>query len=157
VSKGPRHLVISGLDDVDPHRMSAEARCENYVHVGETTHVHFPFDIAYVDSSAVYREGRAVDVRRDRLAWCLDQARTYPDRLFVVVKDPPPPDDPKVVTYSSSPGWESLLDKWEGKSLPNVFFQENRPLHDEPLETFLVPVVEAWRSLESKYSSGAVR
>jgi hypothetical protein len=136
--------------------MSAEARCENYVHVTEITHVHFLFDIAYVDSSSVYREGEAVDVRRDRLAWCLDQARTYPRNLFVVVQDPPPPDDQNVIVYRGTPGWEDLLDEWDGKSLPNVIFQDYRPLHDGRLEDFLAPVVQAWRSLESRRSLGAV-
>jgi hypothetical protein len=130
--------------------MSAEERCENYVHVMETSHIHFVFDIAYVDSTTAWREGTNVDVRRERLAWCLENARSQPRNLFVIIKDPPPPDDPSIVWYRPGPGWETLLEDWEGRSLPNVLFQEGRRSQNQPLEAFLLPAVQAWNSLPDK-------
>ena len=150
MSRRPRHLVISGNDDCDVHRMSAEARCENYVHVSETTHVHFLFDIAYVDSTMAWRQGDGVDVRRERLAWCLDNAKSDPRKLFVIIKDSPLPEHPNITVYRSTPGWENLLDEWEGKFQPNVFFQEDKWRQNEPLEDFLSSVVQAWQSLQGK-------
>lgn len=149
MSRRPRHVVMSGNDDCDPHRMSAEARCENYVHVAETTHIHFSFDIAYVDSTMVWRDGAKVDVRRERLSWCLENAKRDPFKLFVIIGDPPPPDNPRITVYRMSPGWENLLDGWEGNSLPNVFLQDARRQQNEPLKDFLSPVVQAWRSLQA--------
>lgn len=141
----PRHLMISGNGDCDPHRISASQRGEDYSHVQEipTSGSPLPYDIVYVDSSFEHRppDFASVDVRAERLEWVYRNAGDNPTVLFVVVEDQEC--RPGVVSFGAS--WGDLLRDWPGRALPNVFFQKP----DEPpdLRHFLAGPVAAWEAL----------
>ena len=137
----PSHLMISGLDDADLYRMSADSRKEKYAHVRETSEADElveDFDIIYIDSSKVYRitsnDVVAEDVKRERINWLADKAKLNPGKLFIVV------------ILEDEKEWEGLLEKKISKELPNVVFH-NSQFKGEDRKGFLADIVDTWRNL----------
>jgi hypothetical protein len=121
MSDSPSHLMISGLGDADPYRMSAENRKEKYRHIQEITEADKlveDFDIIYIDSSNVYRINNngviAVDVKSERLKWLIEKAMSNPRKLFVVV------------IWNDKKEWDGLLEKISRKNFQILPFTMQR-------------------------------